>query len=130
MSSVHGISVSGGSFPAEIWNLFVSRALDPTPVADFPLPKQLPAFRSWEGKFQSSGDYNADTGAADTDTGTGTGTGETDTQPQPSPGGNDPLPLPSTTAPPTTTAPPPTTEPPPPAAPPPTITGPPDGGEG
>ena len=27
MSSVHGISVSGGSFPAEIWNLFVSRAL-------------------------------------------------------------------------------------------------------
>ena len=126
MSSVHGISVSGGSFPAEIWNLFVSRALDPTPVADFPLPKQLPAFRSWEGKYQSSGDYNTDTGATYTDT----GTGETDTQPQPSPGGNDPLPPPSTTTPPTTTTPPPTTEPPPPAAPPPTITGPPDGGEG
>ncbi len=32
MDSVHGISVSGGSFPAEIWNRFMSRV--PTPETD------------------------------------------------------------------------------------------------
>ncbi len=121
MTSVHGISVSGGSFPAEIWNLFVSRALGPTPVADFPLPKQQPVYRSWSGQYQNEGDYT-DTSA------TGTGTGKSDTAAQPTTGEGDagggaPVP-PPTTAP---EPPPPTTvpEPPPPPEPPPvTITGP------
>src|SRR5690606_34523551 len=36
MDSVHGIAVSGGSFPAEIWSRFMSRALEGTPRCDFP----------------------------------------------------------------------------------------------
>ena len=39
MTSVHGIAVSGGSFPAIIWNLFMSRALRERRRADLPLPK-------------------------------------------------------------------------------------------
>jgi penicillin-binding protein 1A len=36
MESVHGISVSGGSFPAEIWRTFMEAALWKTPVQEFP----------------------------------------------------------------------------------------------
>jgi len=122
MTDVHGISVSGGSFPAEIWNLFVSRALAPTPVADFPLPKQEPAYRTWEGKYQNEGDYT-DTTATDTETGK-TDTGPPTTAPG---GGVTPAPPPTTSPepPPTSPQPPPTSPQPPPTTPPPvTITGP------
>ena len=46
MLSVHGIAVSGGSFPATIWNLYVSAALSPTPSVDFALPTSAPVWRS------------------------------------------------------------------------------------
>jgi penicillin-binding protein 1A len=36
MESVHGIAVSGGSFPAEIWRRFMEPALGDAPVTDFP----------------------------------------------------------------------------------------------
>ena len=36
MENVHGISVSGGSFPAEIWRRFMEAALWRSPVHDFP----------------------------------------------------------------------------------------------
>jgi penicillin-binding protein 1A len=45
MQNVHGIAVSGGSFPAEIWKLYMEQALDKTPVVDFPEPKQWPAWK-------------------------------------------------------------------------------------
>jgi penicillin-binding protein 1A len=45
MESVHGISVTGGSFPAQIWNRFMSRALDGTPELDFPEPAKYPEYR-------------------------------------------------------------------------------------
>ena len=38
MTDVHGIKVTGGSFPAEIWAAFMRRALEGTPVSDFPAP--------------------------------------------------------------------------------------------
>lgn len=38
MNSVHGISVTGGSFPAKIWNSFMSRALQNVPPSDFANP--------------------------------------------------------------------------------------------
>jgi penicillin-binding protein 1A len=38
MENVHGIAVSGGSFPAEIWRLFMERALWNRPALDFPEP--------------------------------------------------------------------------------------------
>ena len=39
MTSVHGITVTGGSFPASIWRLFMSRALSGTPRVSWPYPK-------------------------------------------------------------------------------------------
>ncbi|MCX8033446.1 MAG: PBP1A family penicillin-binding protein [Thermoleophilia bacterium] len=37
MMSVHGIKVTGGSFPAQIWARFMRTALENTPVTDFDL---------------------------------------------------------------------------------------------
>jgi penicillin-binding protein 1A len=48
MENVHGISVSGGSFPAEIWRRFMEPALAGRPAREFPEPRQPVAFRSWE----------------------------------------------------------------------------------
>ncbi|CAN5631015.1 hypothetical protein BH24ACT26_BH24ACT26_03540 [soil metagenome] len=39
MTSVHGISVSGGTFPAMIWGDFMSRALADAPIKDFTIPE-------------------------------------------------------------------------------------------
>ena len=41
MQDVHGIAVSGGSFPAEIWKAYMEQALAKTPVVDFPQPSKL-----------------------------------------------------------------------------------------
>jgi penicillin-binding protein 1A len=118
MSSVHGISVSGGSFPAIIWNLFVSAALAGTPAVDWPEPRQQVVWRPWKGQYQLVGDTST------TETAT-TETTETETEP----GTTGPEPEP--TEPPVTVTvppePPPPTEPPPPATtePPPATTGPP-----
>ncbi|HEY3317308.1 MAG TPA: PBP1A family penicillin-binding protein [Coriobacteriia bacterium] len=38
MTSVHGRKVTGGSFPAQIWSLFMKKALTGTPKSDFPVP--------------------------------------------------------------------------------------------
>lgn len=38
MTSVHGIPVFGGTFPALIWKAFMSRALEGAPVKEFELP--------------------------------------------------------------------------------------------
>jgi penicillin-binding protein 1A len=48
MTNVHGISVSGGSFPAEIWRRYMERALAGLPARDFPEPRQPVAFHTWE----------------------------------------------------------------------------------
>ena len=48
MLDVHGISVSGGSFPAEIWRRFMSPALEPRPPLGFPEPSQPAVFSTWE----------------------------------------------------------------------------------
>jgi membrane peptidoglycan carboxypeptidase len=48
MENVHGISVSGGSFPAEIWRRFMDPALAGLPPRDFPSPTQTVSFRSWQ----------------------------------------------------------------------------------
>ena len=45
MSNVHGISVSGGSFPAEIWRLFMEPSLDAIEPSAFPEPSVWP---TWE----------------------------------------------------------------------------------
>jgi penicillin-binding protein 1A len=48
MTNVHGISVSGGSFAAEIWRRFMEKALAGLPARDFRSPRQPVTFRSWE----------------------------------------------------------------------------------
>lgn len=39
MTSVHGIQVAGGTFPAQIWQRFMSAAHEGLPVKDFELPR-------------------------------------------------------------------------------------------
>ena len=48
MDNVHGISVSGGSFPAEIWRLFMQRALWESEPQDWVVPAELPEWVPWE----------------------------------------------------------------------------------
>jgi penicillin-binding protein 1A len=48
MESVHGIAVSGGSFPAEIWRLFMEPALDGTDPRPFPEPRVWPTWKPFE----------------------------------------------------------------------------------
>ncbi|MGH3016830.1 MAG: transglycosylase domain-containing protein [Gaiellaceae bacterium] len=48
MENVHGISVSGGSFPAEIWRLFMQRALWESEPLDWVVPAELPEWEPWE----------------------------------------------------------------------------------
>ena len=39
MTSVHGIQVAGGTFPAQIWQRFMSSAHEDLPVKDFEMPR-------------------------------------------------------------------------------------------
>ena len=48
MRNVHGISVSGGSFPAEIWRRFMEPALAGRPARECAAPRQEVSFRSWD----------------------------------------------------------------------------------
>lgn len=111
MTSVHGISVAGGTFPATIWHQFMTAALWKSPALDFPQPKRYPAFISWHGQWAyAGGGYDSQ---SSTSSSTSTGT-TTSARP-----GTTHAPPPTTTAPPPTTTPPPvttepvTTEPPP-----------------
>ena len=104
MRSVHGISVSGGSFPATIWHLFMEAALYGTPISDFPYPKNPAEWSPFQGQYALSGAEPTTT----TESTESTTTKAAPTAPPP----------------PTTTAPPPTTTAPPPPPPPPTTTGP------
>ena len=55
MESVHGISVSGGSFPAEIWRRFMEPAVATLPASDWPEPKHMPTWTPWtRGKYSLS----------------------------------------------------------------------------
>jgi penicillin-binding protein 1A len=120
MTTVHGIRVSGGSFPAQIWRLFMSSAIGQLEPLSFPEPSEYPEWSSFErGQYGRSFGYSGgyDSGGSDYVPPT-TETGEETTTPAPAPATTQaPPPAPTTTAapPPVTTAPPPPpTEPPPP----------------
>jgi penicillin-binding protein 1A len=75
LESVHGIAVTGGSFPAEIWRLFMEPALDGTEPEAFPEPRVWPTWQSFtRGEYALTYDPNA----AETET---TDEVETDTTP-------------------------------------------------
>jgi penicillin-binding protein 1A len=61
MRSVHGISVAGGTFPAQIWHLFMSRTLDGTRVWEFLEPKSEPIWHPFHGQYAyEGGSYSYD----------------------------------------------------------------------
>jgi penicillin-binding protein 1A len=52
MDSVHGISVAGGTFPAEIWRRYMSTVMRYAPELEWTQPKNYPEFRYWRrGEF-------------------------------------------------------------------------------
>jgi penicillin-binding protein 1A len=57
MGNVHGITVSGGSFPASIWKLFMEPALYSTKPVDFPPPTQAAVWEPFRGQYQYQGYY-------------------------------------------------------------------------
>lgn len=109
MFDVHGIAVSGPTFPAQIWHLFMETAIGNRPDVPFPVATGKPVWTSWRGQYQYTGaPYVAPTTTATTTT------GPTVTKPPPTVNQNTSPP--TVTAPTTTEAPPPTTttvEPPP-----------------
>jgi penicillin-binding protein 1A len=75
MESVHGIAVTGGGFPAEIWRLFMEPALERIDPEPFPEPSAWPTWKSFtRGKYALSYDPNAAPATTET---------ETETQPTP-----------------------------------------------
>ena len=54
-ASVHGISVAGGSFPAQIWRLFMQAALRRRRDLDFPFPKNPVVWSPFQGQYALSG---------------------------------------------------------------------------
>jgi penicillin-binding protein 1A len=78
MENVHGIAVTGGSFPAQIWRLLMERTIGLRPAREFSEPKAYPQYQPFRrGPLALSYDPNATT---TTDTGTGA-TSTTDTAP-------------------------------------------------
>src|SRR5260221_7655101 len=132
MENVHGIAVAGGSFPAEIWRLFMERATRYSPAQDFVLPRDEPVWKQFKrGRYAIQWAYR------DTTSSTTTGTTEsaipaTTTTVEPGTTQQETIPIdvptePVTTAPPlppptTVPVPPPATTPTPPPVEPPTTT--------
>jgi hypothetical protein len=105
MTSVHGITVAGGTFPATIWGLFMRAAFAANPPGDWTYPTDPVVWQPFRGQYQYFGPPP----------------GEEQKEEKKKTSDDD-----STESSPTTTAPPPTTTAPPPAttAPPPTTTSP------
>ena len=123
MLSVHGIAVSGGSFPAEIWHLYMEPALAALPVRDFAAPVNPVSYEPWHrGPYVLT--YDPNPPPTDTETTTDTAGSETTKSPTkptpPSPPSHAPAtPPPPAPSPPPAAPPPPATPPPPAATPPP-----------
>jgi penicillin-binding protein 1A len=58
MLSVHGISVSGPTFPAQIWRYFMEPAVKYAPFPkEFPVAKTAPVWKSHDLQYAMSGGY-------------------------------------------------------------------------
>jgi penicillin-binding protein 1A len=87
MTSVHGIRVAGGTFPAQIWHDFMVAAIGSSPSTDFAYPNQPVEWQSFHGQYAyygpppctqncgGGGDGGKDGGKKDDET----SSGETDT---------------------------------------------------
>jgi penicillin-binding protein 1A len=72
MLNVHGIAVTGGSFPAEIWHSYMATSIGNRPDVPFPAPTTQPEWTSWRGQYQYSGSYGTASSTTSTTTGTTT----------------------------------------------------------
>src|SRR5919106_823563 len=73
LDSVHGIAVTGGSFPAEMWRLFMEPALEGREPVSFPEPRAWPEWKSFtRGEDALSYDPNAVPETTETETETET----------------------------------------------------------
>jgi penicillin-binding protein 1A len=110
MRSVHGISVAGGTFPAQIWHGFMSSALDGTREWEFPEPQSEPIWHPFtRGQYANQASQSYDYGGSDyTPPPPTTSTSPARPKPAPPPPPRKPPPPP----------PPPPVEPPPPPPPP------------
>ena len=67
MTSVHGIAVSGPTFPATIWRLFMERAVNYAPVPrEFPTPRTSPVWRSHTLQYAMTGGHYSPSGSGST----------------------------------------------------------------
>jgi penicillin-binding protein 1A len=107
MRSVHGISVSGGSFPAMIWHDFVVPALAGSPILSFAYPTQPAVWLPFHGQWAFYGPPPGADKKNKKDKDETTGSTTTEPEPEPPPSTTEPPP----TEPPPTTEPPTTTEP-------------------
>jgi penicillin-binding protein 1A len=86
MENVHGIAVSGGSFPAEIWRLFMEPALESVEPTAFPEPAYWPEWRPFtRGRYALTYDPNYTPETTTTDTTETTGTTQSPPPQKPSP---------------------------------------------
>src|SRR4030095_1901275 len=78
MRSVHGISVAGGTFPAEIWHKFMQVAKGES-CNDFKPPSSTIQWSSFFGKYSTQGSYGRSRyeSSGTYSYGRGTGTGDT-----------------------------------------------------
>jgi penicillin-binding protein 1A len=119
MTNVHGISVSGPTFPAQIWRAFMLAAVGNSYPADFRQPSVWPTWHSFTrgqyavGYSDSSSYYDSGSSGSTTSTPTKTTPRKPAPPPPPPPPSPPPpsIPLPTTPTPP---APPPPPPPPPP----------------
>ena len=94
MTSVHGIRVAGGTFPATIWRLFMVGAFANNPPSDWPLPSDPVVWQPFHGQYEFFGAPPAPSQSTDTKKGNdGNGNGN----------GNGNGPPTTTETPPTTT---------------------------
>jgi penicillin-binding protein 1A len=69
LDSVHGIAVTGGSFPAEMWRLFMEEALADKEAAEFPEPRFWPEWKPFtRGEYALSYDPYAAPETTETET--------------------------------------------------------------
>ncbi len=121
MLDVHGIAVSGPSFPATIWRSFMLKAIGNTYPVDFKQPSVLPTWHSFtRGQYALGGGYSTSSGSQGYYYNGGTSTPPPPPAPPahqatPPPPPPPPTPPPPTIPLPTTPTPQPTPPPPPPA---------------
>ena len=68
MLDVHGITVSGPTFPASIWHLFMSSVIGSSKDVPFPPPSSQPSWVTWRGRYEYSGGSTGTTTTAPTTT--------------------------------------------------------------